>query len=252
MKLLLRKIRVALTPRSWLLKTRLSNGALVRGSNRPGHGGRGVYVFRDSLEPELEQLERLLVPGGVFVDVGGNTGIFTVKAAQFFRANGGGTVVAYEPLPEMLGELNSNVHLNGFDNVRLRSFCLGSQPGTTDFWINFNRLASSGLVHRDPQAVRRSVLVLRFDDVFPLEALNRLDYVKIDVEGAEDQVLAGARATLKKFRPIVQFEIGVHDVRLELENYTAYQCPGGPNKICLPNESPKISVVEELHWQKLA
>lgn len=238
MKLLLRKIRVVLTPRPWILKTRLSNGAIVCGQNRPGHGGRGIYVFRDSLEPELEQLEKLLSPGGVFVDIGGNTGIFTVKAAQFFRTNGGGTVITYEPLPEMLAELNHNVYLNGFENVRLRSFCLGAQPGTTDFWINFNRFASSGLIHRDPQATRRSVLVLRLDDVFPLESLNRLDYVKIDVEGAEAQVLAGAVATLKKFRPIIQFEVGIQDSRLELQDYTAYQSPGGPNKICLPNESP--------------
>ena len=108
MYIFLRKVRVALTPRRWFLKTSLANGAVVCGRNRAGHGGRGVYVFRDALEPELEHLEKFLVPGGVLVDVGANVGLYTVKAAQFLRVSGG-MVVAYEPLPEMLAMLNQNV-----------------------------------------------------------------------------------------------------------------------------------------------
>jgi FkbM family methyltransferase len=252
MNIFLRKVRVALTPRSWLLKRRLPNGAIVFGKNRPGYGGRGIYIFGDTLEPELEHLEEFLPPGGVFVDVGGNTGIYTVKAAQFFRRDGGGTVITYEPLPEMLAELDHNLAVNGFDNVRLRSFCLGAQPGTAEFWLNFNRPASSSLVSRDPQASKRSMLVLRLDDVFPLEQLGRLDYVKIDVEGAEIQVLAGANETLRKFRPIVQLETGISDTPLNLPNYSAYQAPGGPNKVCIPNENPQCETALRLGWRKVS
>ena len=252
MKVFLRKIRVALTPRDWLLQTPLANGAIVSGRNRAGYGGRGVYIFRDALEPEFDHLEEFMTPGGVLLDIGGNTGIYTVKAAQFFRNHGGGTVVTYEPLPEMLAELNHNVSLNGFENVRLRSFCLGTQPGTADFWINFNRPASSGLVSRDPQARCRSMLVLRLDDVFPLEKLTRLDYVKIDVEGAESQVLAGARETFRKYRPIVQLETGHLDAKLELPDYSAWQSPGGPNKVCIPNENSKCEIARQLGWQKIS
>ena len=42
----MRKVRVALTPRNRLLKSKLANGAIVCGQNRPGFGGRGVYIFR--------------------------------------------------------------------------------------------------------------------------------------------------------------------------------------------------------------
>jgi FkbM family methyltransferase len=251
MSIFFRKVRVALTPRHWLLKTRLAGGAVVSGQNRPGFGGRGVYIFREDLEPEFKHLENFLVPGGVFMDIGGNTGIYTVKAAQFFRANGGGTVVTYEPLPEMLAELERNISSNHFSEVRLRSFCLGAAPGTADFWINFNRPASSSLVNNDPRAVKRSMLVLRLDDVFPLEKLSRLDYVKIDVEGAEAQVFAGALETLKKFRPIVQLEISHRDARLDLPDYTVYQSPNSLNKVCFPDESGKIEAARQLGWQKL-
>jgi FkbM family methyltransferase len=252
MSIFIRKVRVALTPRNWLLQTRLAGGAVVSGRNRPGYGGRGVYVFRDALEPEFEHLEKFLVPGGVLVDIGGNTGIYTVKAAQFFRHHDGGTVVTYEPLPEMLAELQRNLHINRFDNVRLRSFCLGEQAGTAEFWINFNRPASSGLVNRDPAATRISTLVLRLDDVFPLEHLNRLDYVKIDVEGAEAQVLAGAAETFKKFRPVIQLETGHFDAPLNLPDYSAYQSPGGPNKVCIPNENPRVETARQLGWRKIS
>lgn len=250
MLLLLRKIRVALTPRSWLLKAQLANGAVVFGQNRAGFGGRGVYVFRDALEPEFEQLERFLTPGGVFLDIGANTGIYTLKAARFL-AGGGGTVVAVEPIPEMLAMLERNVCANRLENVRLRGFCLGEVAGASDLWVNFNRPVSTSLVQHDTKAARLSTMVFRLDDVFPLEKLDRLDYVKIDVEGAEAQVLAGARATLNKFRPLIQLETGFADAQLDLPNYCAYQSPGGPNKVCLPNESPHIGVARKLGWKKI-
>ena len=251
MKHFFRKVRVALTPREWLLPARLANGAVVYGRNRAGYGGRGIYIFRDELEPEFAHLEKFLTAGGVFVDIGGNTGIYTIKAAQFFRTHGGGTVVTFEPLPEMLAILEKNLIANGFENVRLRSFCLGENPGAAEFWINFNRPASSSLVSRDAAATRISTMVFRFDDVFPLEKLERLDYVKMDVEGAEAQVLAGARATLGKFRPIVQLETGQQNAELNLPNYTEWQSPGGPNKVCIPNESAAHETARKLGWQML-
>jgi FkbM family methyltransferase len=252
MQLFLRKVRVALTPRQWLLRTRLACGATVCGQNRAGYGGRSIYIFGEAIEPEFEHLEKFLVPGGVMVDIGGNTGIFTVKAAQFFRQHGGGRVVTYEPLPEMLMDLQRNIHLNQFDNVRLRGFCLGAQRGTAEFWINFNRPASSGLVGRDPSAKCLSTFVFPLDEVFPLEKLDRLDYVKIDVEGAEAQVLAGARETFKKYRPIIQLEINHKDELLNLPAYSEWQSPGGPNKVCIPDEHPKNEVARQLGWQKIS
>jgi len=252
MKQFLRKVRVALTPRHWRLCTRLACGAVVCGQNRAGYGGRYIYIFGETIEPEFEQLDRFLVPGGVLMDIGGNTGIYTIKAAQFFRQHGGGLVVTYEPLPEMLAELKRNLQLNRFDNVRLRSFCLGEHPGAAEFWINFNRPASASLVGRDPAASQVSTLVFRLDDVFPLEKLDRLDYVKIDVEGAEAQVLAGARATFQKYRPIVQLETGIENAALALVDYSEWQSPGGPNKVCIPNESPKNEVARQLGWKKIS
>jgi FkbM family methyltransferase len=250
MKTFCRKVRVALTPRNWLLKSRLANGAVVFGKNRPGFGGRGVYIFRDALEPEFEHLEDFLTPGGVFLDVGGNTGIYAIKAAKFLSASGG-TVVTFEPNPEMVAVLAHNVQANNFVNVRLRNFCLGQAPGVAELWMNFDRPASFSLVHRDAKAAGLSVLVFPLDHVFPLEKLDRLDYMKIDVEGAESQVLAGASATLSRFRPIVQLETEISDTGLNLPEYNVWQSPNGPNKLFVPAESPKVAVVQKLGWRQV-
>ena len=63
--ILLRKIRVALTPRNWFLKAKLPDGSVIFGQNRPGFGGRGIYIFRELIEPEFRHLEKFLVRDGV-------------------------------------------------------------------------------------------------------------------------------------------------------------------------------------------
>ncbi|HEV2731853.1 MAG TPA: hypothetical protein VGV15_17620, partial [Terriglobales bacterium] len=108
----LKKVRVALTPRSALLRTRLQNGAIVEGYNRAGYGGRGVYLFGDSLEPEFNYLQQFLRPGQVFVDVGANVGVFTVKAAK--EVGNDGLVIAIEPFIETALRLSHNVRANGY------------------------------------------------------------------------------------------------------------------------------------------
>ena len=118
--------------------------------------------------------------------------------------------------------------------------------------MNFRRPASFSLVHRDETAAQFSTFVFPLDQVFPLEKLERLDYVKIDVEGAEAQVLAGARTTFRKFRPIIQIETDIADAPLDLPDYCAWQSPDGPNKVCFPNESPKIEIARQLGWKKIS
>jgi hypothetical protein len=108
-----------------------------------------------------------------------------------------------------------------------------------ELWLNFRRPGSSSLLHRDEGAVGFSTLAFPLDVVWPLEKLDRPDYVKIDVEGAEARVLAGADETVRKFRPIIQLETGHLDPKLDLPGYSAWQSPGGPNKVCIPDENAK-------------
>jgi len=250
MSILLRKIRVALTPRQWRLKTRLSNGPVVSGKNRSGYGGRGVYIFRDAVETEFQHLTQFLEPSDVFVDVGASAGIYTLKAAQHFR-RADGLVLALEPFPDVLATLFYNVQANGLTNVRLRNVCAGArtEPGT--LWTNFDKPNLFSLIQSDEKASPLAVLTVALDDLFGWEKLNRLDYLKIDVEGAEQQVLAGAKNILQKYRPIIQMEVDKEDAPLDLPDYVAFQAPGSHNKIYLPREHPKFHLPTQLNWLRL-
>jgi len=247
MKVLMRKLRVALTPRGWLLKTRLSNGALVYGINRAGYGSRGIYIFRESIEPELQHLQELLDPSGVFVDVGANTGIYTLKAAKYL-SQGGGVVVAIEPFPDVFATLFHSVRANRFTNVRLRSLCIGEVTGSAELWMNFIKPNSFGLIKRDERASCISTLTVALDDLFRWERMERLDYLKVDAEGSERQVLAGAKRTIEKHRPIVQAEVSISDITVDLPGYRAFRAPGSPNKVYIPNDHPKSEVPGHLGW----
>jgi len=248
-QVLMRMAIVALLPRGWLLKAILANGARVYGKNRAGFGGRGVYIYRDALEPEFQYLERFLDPSGVFVDVGANTGIYSIKAAKHYGTSG--VVLAIEPFPDVLATLYYSVQANRFSNVRLRNFCAGERTQAMSLWMNFGKPNSFSLIKRDPSALPLSILTVSLDDLFQWEGLERLDYLKIDAEGSEQQVLTGAKSVIEKHRPIIQLEVSIADVSVPLSDYSIFCAPHSPNKVYIPNEHPKLEIPKQLGWGKI-
>ncbi len=247
-RLFLRKVRLALTPRSALLRTRLQNGAIIEAYNRSGYGGRGVYVFGDSLEPELCSLQHFLGSGHVFVDVGANVGLFTVKAAK--EVGNDGLVIAIEPFLETALQLTNNVHANGFTNVRVRNVCIGSDTEETRLHLNKGKPNSFSLVPKgDAKSI--SVLSVSLDDLCRWENLKRLDYLKIDAEGAEAAVLEGAQKAIGRFRPIVQVEVTIGESTLSL-NYRRFTAPGSMNNVFIPAENTKaVDTATKLGWAEI-
>ncbi len=247
----LRKVRVALSPRESLLKTTLANGAVIYGKNRTGFGGRGIYVLREEIEPEFTHLEQFLDTDGVFLDIGANTGIYSLKAAKHY-SQGKGFVIALEPFPDVLATLYHSIRANTFHNVRLRNVCAGAETGTASFWLNAGTPHTFSLLRHDNSADSLTVLVVAIDDLLRWEGVERLDYMKIDVEGAETAVLQGAQKSIARFRPIIQAEVAYNDPHIAFENYVAFRAASGEiNKVYFPHESTKIAVAERLGWQRL-
>jgi FkbM family methyltransferase len=253
--LFLKKVRVALTPRSALLRTRLQNGAIVEGYNRAGYGGRGVYVFGDALEPELFSLQHFLGPGKVFGDIGANVGVFSVKAAK--EVGDSGLVIAIEPFIESAFRLSSNVRTNGYSNVRVRNFCIGRNTEHARLHLNqgkpnsFSLLPSSnGNGNAETKTESISVLSVSLDDLCRWENLERLDYLKIDAEGAEADILAGGPETIRRFRPIVQVETTICKSSMGLGlNYHRFAAPNSINNIFIPAENKRaVETATNLGW----
>ncbi len=246
---LLRKLRVALTPRDRLLKTTLPSGAVVFGRNRRGYGGRGIYVFRDAIEPEFAHLGAFLEPADVFVDVGASTGIYALEAARHVGARG--VVVAVEPFPDVYATLHHSVRANGLTQVRPRSICLGARVEPRTLWLNFGRPSLFSTAERVGDAPGLPVLAVSLDDLLRWEGLDRVAYVKIDAEGAEEEILMGATDTIARCRPIIQIEVSVRGFSPKLLNYTGFQAVGSPNAVYVPNDHPKLGVPVRLGWPRL-
>ena len=76
-------------------------------------------------------MQKFLDVNDVVVDVGANTGVYTLKAAKQVGANG--LVIAVEPNIEILNVLSLSVKANRFGNVRLRNLCIGAQAQARSF-----------------------------------------------------------------------------------------------------------------------
>jgi FkbM family methyltransferase len=166
----------------------------------------GVAMRRQgSYEPHVtREVLRTLRRGSVFVDVGASTGYFTVLAARVVGPEG--EVVACEPGPQNQSVLLLNTVVNQLGNVRLVP-CAVSDGSAV---LVYHRLGGgNGAIAAfdgTPLGMGAGDLVQarRLDDI--LTGVARVDLVKIDVEGAEGRVLAGASETLRRYAPTLLFE----------------------------------------------
>jgi FkbM family methyltransferase len=142
------------------------------------------------------------------LDVGSNIGMTALALSQICPD---GKIVAIEPLPRTFQYLTRNVAKSGASNVKTYNFALGSAEGSVLMQGHPSNFACSFVA--DSYSIPTSdhfsqqVPVKRLDDVFPQLSLDRLDLLKIDVEGFELEVLAGAAETLNIYKPIIFMEM---------------------------------------------
>jgi hypothetical protein len=94
-------------------------------------------------------------------------------------------------------------------------------------------------------------LCVSLDDLCCWENLERLDYLKIDAEGAEAAVLEGGQDAIGRFRPIIQVEVTICETSLGL-NYRRFAAPGSINNLFIPAEKAQaVETALKLGWVEL-
>ncbi|MGH9717848.1 MAG: FkbM family methyltransferase [Candidatus Acidiferrales bacterium] len=245
--LLIKLLRIGVTPSSSLLRTRIGGGLVVAGYNRDGYGGRGLYLYGESIEPELLVLGRFLQPGFVFVDVGANVGVYTTKAAGCVGENG--LVLAIEPFIETAFRLSCNVRANHLRNVRIRPFCLGAHTCHERLYLRDNKPNSFSMA-KSSGTDSISVLSVSLDDLAYWEKLERMDYLKIDAEGAEQDILSGGARAIGKFRPIVQVETDTADCNPP-PGYRRFAANRSANSVFIPRENvAAVQIAIDIGWDE--
>ena len=163
---------------------------------------------------ELDLLPDFVAPGDTVIDVGASYGVYSYHLATLVGP--GGRVVAYEVEPRTCQALRRDMRwLRVADRVDIRESAVGAEPGTAA--IAIPRTASGKLdwgsstlidstQQTDPQTTTvRSVRVIRLDD--ELSETTRVALIKIDVEGADLDVLRGAERLIHASRPTLLIEV---------------------------------------------
>jgi len=184
-------------------------------------------------EPQtVEYMYSHIQPGGTVLDVGAHFGYYTLLFSSLVGEEG--TVIAFEPDPQVFKVLNTNVRLNRLKNVQLFQQAASDTNGRARFYAS-----DPGMSSLIPQrGLRRlyDVMTVRIDEL----GLERLDMAKIDTEGTEGNVLKGMRQTLERCRPwlIVEFLPANGPVEGLLRELEGWEIQGmDHNILCWRNES---------------
>jgi FkbM family methyltransferase len=165
-----------------------------------------LQALGEAFEPQtVALLKSLQRSQGVVIDIGANIGCTALLFAQQAAR-----VLAFEPSPSTFSLLKRNIETSGCKNIELFNMALGREAGRSELtFAPDNR--SGAFVSDQTQAsvghVTETITIERLDDVVATLALNRIDLIKIDVEGFEQSVLQGSLNTLARYRPVVVLEL---------------------------------------------
>ena len=156
---------------------------------------RGVFFE----QRDLEALIDIVKPGAVIVDVGANTGNHTVFFAHVLKA---AKIIPIEPNPQTVGYLKSTISANGLEVVDTSKLGVGVGETRSTLFLHTGRRGHLGTVRLDSEGDTAV-------DVWPLDDLidEPVDFLKIDVEDMEVEVLKGARMLFTRDRPSALVEV---------------------------------------------
>jgi FkbM family methyltransferase len=189
------------------LRRRLVNGCTVA-CDLKDHVERHIY-FHGLYEPvECWVALQLMRPGMVMLDVGANVGQYAMLASTAVEY--AGVVYAFEPAPQTFRRLQRNLAANALTNVRPFDWALSDAPGEVRLGLpagsgagNAGQFTMGAGGSPDAITCRAEALDARADEL----GLARVDFVKMDIEGAELRALTGMRRILERDRPILLVEV---------------------------------------------
>jgi FkbM family methyltransferase len=217
---MLRRVRNSLTLNRWRLELlhRIKGDTLWArrgGYWLPFHGDGDVQEIHYQLEGEMwfnyetERLREYLPTDGVVIDVGANLGFTALLFAK--HVGPGGKIFAFEPSPPVYAKLLEVVEKNQLPNVRCFNLGCGVAPGRETLLVpasSGNATIRRSGVHPADTCREISIELDTLDNVI-LPLASRVDFLKIDTEGFEDQVLSGAEQVIARYRPIVYIELSL-------------------------------------------
>lgn len=177
-----------------------------------------IYFYKVN-EPTWENLFKYLNRDFVVLDIGANIGFLSLN---FARACPDGFVFSFEPDSQNFNNLQTNIKLNGFENIKMFKKALGEKSGDAVLFKMYpNNPGANRILSTSPEQSRQheNVEVAALDDIDELKSTNRIDLIKIDVEGYEIFVLRGGRKFIEKWKPVLFVELA--EINLRQQGHSA-------------------------------
>jgi len=157
----------------------------------------------------------------ICLDIGSNIGYYVLMESKAVGNNG--RVIAIEPSPQNFQQMKKSLELEKISNVDAYNFGAGEENGEGNFLIhersNLGKIIPKGeLIPEFSNVIK--IPLKKIDSFIEEKKLNRLDFIRMDIEGYEIKLFEGLWNTLRKFKPMIQMEF--HDILFSIEEKTKF------------------------------
>jgi FkbM family methyltransferase len=176
------------------------------------------YVLReqqDFFEDELKFVRTLLEPGQKVIDIGANYGVYTLPMAQ--KVGYSGHVWAFEPTSSTAQILAKGIKENAFAQVTLEQNAVSNASGTAQLSLHRDPEGNSIIHNQSAAGESETVSLVTLDECMDRHSWTDIEFLKIDAEGEESNIVKGGRRFFADLAPLVQYELRkATDVNFEL------------------------------------
>ena len=190
-----------------ILQGRLKGKKWIKGS-----GVNGYWLGSYELEKQ-KIFVKIIKKGDIVYDIGANVGFYTLLAAELVGLNG--KVYAFEPLPRNIFYLKKHIEMNKCNNVEIIEAAVSSKSEKSFFIQRENTF--TGYLSKDIEGIE--IETISIDDLINKSSLPIPHIIKIDVEGAELEVLKGAKDLIATKKPTIFLSVHTKDIRKKCHQF---------------------------------
>ena len=171
--------------------------------NKNSYGGRGLFLYRENIEPLFYLSPKIISKkDNIIIDAGANFGMYSILFASLNKKN---IVYSIEPFKLYNETIKFNSNINKLKNIKVINKVLADK--VRDFKLNLNfGNTSASIIRKLSNAKSFKVKSVTIDILMKSEKLKKLDFIKLDIEGAEMAALKGGIKSIKKYKPKIALE----------------------------------------------
>ena len=159
----------------------------------------GLSIFGHYEPYQTSLIRQIVKPGNTVLDVGAHIGYYSLIIAD--RITEAGTLLAFEPDPTNFSLLRKNLSVNNIRNVEAINKALSDETAEVDFFVSEKNRGDNRLYSAEPDFTKTHVAAVDLDS-FLAERELKIDFIKMDIQGAELKALRGMQSTLASLTDI--------------------------------------------------